>query len=121
MMRDNRMNARIKDLWVAALRSGKYRQTKRVLADKDGYCCLGVLCEVAIQDGMNLRVDPNYHRDDMTVKSYDGATTVPPQKVWMDWAGMPEANPYVAYSSLATLNDGGKSFKFIADIIEREL
>lgn len=28
--------------WVAALRSGKYKQTKRQLQRDDAYCCLGV-------------------------------------------------------------------------------
>jgi len=34
--------------WLAALRSGKYKQGTGFLRDKnDGYCCLGVLCDVA--------------------------------------------------------------------------
>lgn len=33
--------------WVKALRSGKYKQTQKKLKDETGYCCLGVLCEVA--------------------------------------------------------------------------
>lgn len=32
--------------WLEALRSGKYNQTARVLHDDEGYCCLGVACEV---------------------------------------------------------------------------
>ena len=34
--------------WVEALRSGRYKQGKGALCyNKDKYCCLGVLCEVA--------------------------------------------------------------------------
>lgn len=33
--------------WVKALRSGKYKQTKSELKDNNGYCCLGVLCEIS--------------------------------------------------------------------------
>lgn len=32
--------------WVEGLRSGKYKQTKGVLKDCNGYCCLGVAAEV---------------------------------------------------------------------------
>lgn len=34
--------------WVKALRSGKYKQTKRALQDSSGFCCLGVACKVFI-------------------------------------------------------------------------
>lgn len=32
--------------WINALDSGKYKQTKKTLQDKNGYCCLGVGCDV---------------------------------------------------------------------------
>lgn len=32
--------------WVAALRSGKYKQGKFNLCKNDEYCCLGVACEI---------------------------------------------------------------------------
>ena len=35
--------------WVKALRSGKYKQTKRALQNKNGFCCLGVACVVFIK------------------------------------------------------------------------
>lgn len=35
-----------KDLWLQALRSGKYKQDTRCLSSGRGYCCLGVLNEV---------------------------------------------------------------------------
>lgn len=33
-------------IWIAALRSSEYRQTKNALQDGLGYCCLGVACHV---------------------------------------------------------------------------
>ena len=34
--------------WLAALRSGKYKQGRMYLRDNnDNYCCLGIACEVA--------------------------------------------------------------------------
>lgn len=36
--------------WIAALRSGKYKQTKGALQTRQGYCCLGVACKVSIPE-----------------------------------------------------------------------
>lgn len=33
--------------WVAALRSGEYRQTRGELRDAAGFCCLGVACDIS--------------------------------------------------------------------------
>lgn len=41
------MDQRIKQLWLVALRSGKYEQGKRFLRAGEQYCCLGVLCDLA--------------------------------------------------------------------------
>ena len=51
------MNPRIKDLWVKALQSGKYRQGQlRLIREQKTYgtehCCLGVLCELALAEGV---------------------------------------------------------------------
>lgn len=40
------LDKRVKADWVAALRSGKYEQSRYRLKDDRGYCCLGVLCEI---------------------------------------------------------------------------
>lgn len=34
--------------WIDALRSGEYKQTKETLQDKNGFCCLGVACDLFI-------------------------------------------------------------------------
>jgi len=44
------MNAEIKEKWIAALVSGKYSQVKGKLRRDNGYCCLGVLCDIK-EDG----------------------------------------------------------------------
>ncbi len=41
------MDAKLKADWIAALRSGEFKQGHLRLGDKRGYCCLGVLCKVA--------------------------------------------------------------------------
>lgn len=43
------MDAKLKGLWLAALRGGEYQQTTYTLKDSQGYCCLGVLCHVAAE------------------------------------------------------------------------
>lgn len=38
------------DKWIKTLRSGKYNQTKDVLQNEDGYCCLGVACRLFVEN-----------------------------------------------------------------------
>jgi len=49
------MKPEVKERWIAALRSGDYQQTQGALVrtgDHGGYCCLGVLCQLAVEDGV---------------------------------------------------------------------
>lgn len=55
MTTPKKMNPEIKARWLAALRSGEYIQGHQRLRDGDGYCCLGVLCEIAVADGIVQR------------------------------------------------------------------
>ena len=41
------MKSELKAKWLEALRSGKYRQKKKALRTDLGFCCLGVLVDVA--------------------------------------------------------------------------
>lgn len=122
------MKKEIADKWVAALRSGEYKQgTQRLHALIDffdngrdvqkGHCCLGVLCEVAIKDGLEIErdaVDTSVYYDDQdedlphSVMEFTGIRTRIGELV-ID--GSDEA--------LAGLNDAGMSFTEIADIIEK--
>ena len=43
-------------IWIKALRSGEYSQTKTTLEDCDGYCCLGVAVKVLVDDPV-MRID----------------------------------------------------------------
>ena len=40
------MNTQIKQQWVTALRSGEYTQARWNLQTEQGFCCLGVLCDL---------------------------------------------------------------------------
>ena len=47
----------LKQKWIEALRSGKYAQSQLALKNADGYCCLGVLCDIA---GVGTWEEPDF-------------------------------------------------------------
>jgi hypothetical protein len=95
---DAQLDARRRAL-VSALRSGRYRQTQGTLqrvetvdASRNGFCCLGVACEAAIADGLNLLTEP---RGAQVRYSYDnnvGSCTALPPAV-TGWYGFGCDNP----------------------------
>ena len=120
-------------LWIEALRSGEYEQGYGVLRDiNDNYCCLGVACEVAIKNGLNLVVDKVYVIDKICY-SYNGSYIIMTEDV-MEYFGIRTNNgdynwlniqvscgDYTASNALSFDNDCfGKTFNVIADIIEKE-
>ena len=102
------MDKNVVELWVKALRSGKYKQTRRVLKDKNGYCCLGVLAE---EMGVLDEKDECYG-DYETLEKWGKNGTCPLRngEGWIDSMRM----------SLASMNDDGHSFEEIADFIEEQ-
>ena len=126
------MRKEIAERWVAALRSGEYEQSAGFLQTKEGYCCLGVLCDLHMRDtGDGEWLPPEFavgqwrlrYRDDRGV---DGEHT-PPLGV-QEWADM-EDTPKVFFrhrlgtemrDALANLNDGGYTFAQLADLIEEQ-
>jgi len=111
----------IKKKWVDALRSGEYAQGYEILHNEatDTYCCLGVLCDLAIKDG--VPVDTVSFRE---ITMFDDSSSVLPKSV-QKWAGISNKNPSViddgVINTLAGLNDAGLEFYKIADIIEEQL
>jgi hypothetical protein len=93
--------------WVAALRSGEYRQgagrLKATVQGEGQYCCLGVLADLAVKAKV--------------IKTFKGHAAFPSKKV-IKWAGLNSVDGSYADRSLANENDGGNSFKQIARIIE---
>lgn len=113
------MKKKIMKQWVAALRSGEFEQTKNKLDNlKGGYCCLGVLCTLALNEGVcdfNIGDDNGYSTK---IGTYDNAEGMLPKSV-MKWAGMATADGMiVGQGRLTILNDSGVDFKTIAGIIE---
>jgi hypothetical protein len=117
------MNKEIKAKWLAALRSGKYKQAVGALhTDDNAFCCLGVLCDLHAQE-TGAVWDGEYR--------YFKRADIPPTLV-CDWAGLEEANPIIhridlpidtneAALSVAEYNDRKYSFDQIADLIEQHL
>ncbi|HET6917238.1 MAG TPA: hypothetical protein VFH56_14185 [Acidimicrobiales bacterium] len=97
--------------WVAALRSGKYPQTKGRLRAPEGYCCLGVATELAGCKGAWCELDGAYCYGD-----FDAG--MPPEA--QEWLGvsdiLPDSGRYG--DNYASLNDAGASFEEIADHFE---
>lgn len=142
----NAPNPEIMRRWVTALRSGEYTQGRGALrreypSGKIEHCCLGVLTDLAIKDGVpGARAWDAVGRCSSAV-SLDGTEfgTLP---VWVQtWAGVDDSPLFVlpmgdgnhhcenedcpgcvAELSAADLNDSGEwSFNDIATLIEEQL
>ncbi len=116
-----RMNQKIKTEWVALLEEGSLKQGGEQLYNKNtkAYCCLGVLCEMARAEGVVTRVGETYKsKKDGGDMCYD----LLPDAV-MDWSGISSCDPTPQRhkSSLSAMNDGGKTFKQIAKVIEKSM
>jgi hypothetical protein len=106
-----------KRLWLKALRSGEYRQTYGRLYDGNGFCCIGVGCEVAIKNGVSLNIDNGYAAYNPSHVDYYGCFGRPPEE-FLKWAALSEQ----AMQHLVFMNDHDmKSFHEIADYIEANL
>lgn len=120
------MKKEVADKLVAALRSGEYKQTTKVLRDDMGYCCLGVLCDLAIKEDITPGwVQRTNAYGDVSYQT-NGVGGVLPIAV-RKWADMDSDNGTFddvdefeepMRNALSMLNDEGKSFNEIADFIE---
>lgn len=93
-------------LWLKALRSGEFKQGFGKLGNsKVGYCCLGVACVVARENGV--------------ISRFNGQGGFLPEKV-KDWLGLRNSGGEYGNNSLVHLNDSkNKTFDEIADVIEK--
>ncbi len=110
------MKEKYAKMWIKALRSGKYKQTKGKLCVVNGktvkYCCLGVLCHI---------LKTPYKRGE-NYKIYDSETNSLPTSV-KDETGIRTCFANYGERSdetLIILNDDKEyTFKEIADVIEK--
>lgn len=136
------MKADVKAQWITELRSGDWAQGTGVLhrmndEGKHFYCCLGVLCELAVKAGVlpeavkgrdgvsswmfQYEAPEAHHNDGIN------ATTLP--RSVRAWAGVdhediiidPDGNGFGLPMYASGANDSGMSFDEIADLIEKNV
>ena len=135
------MNPTIKARWTAWLRAnadkqsvGKLSRTFSAVEDRlVGFCCLGGLCELAVQDGVivSMVLGGDMVRYVNYGANADWSGDVLPEAV-AAWAGLESCDPEVRVTvppdgqtglhSLTALNDDYRfNFNQIADLIDEQL
>ncbi len=123
------MNPEIKAQWVAALRSGKYAKGIGALRDEGKFCCLGVLCELAVAAGVAMKSER------LGSVYYSAPNGDYPERCFLpepvaQWAGLDSLSPRIRVShdplsaprTLSTINDSTyATFEDIASMIEEQL
>lgn len=111
------MDKEIADKWVKALRSGKYKQGESVLCkveDKNvKYCCLGVLCHIL---GTPYTVEDGCKK--YGCEEDEQAFCRLPFAVMLQTEMKSGIGRLDEFTTLSNLNDRGKSFEEIANVIE---
>lgn len=141
---NTKMNPEVKAKWLERLRSGTIPQIAGRLGNTEGgRCCLGVLCDIAVEEGVipEAVLDPvsGYYRygnpNGLPLGVFDtnGTSTATLPVGVQTWAGVrgkelelpvpvnfnPERNPAKV---ITLLNDAaGYTFPQIADVIEEQL
>ncbi len=108
----------IKNKWVKALRSGKYKQGTGQLRSENGmsFCCLGVLATIVDPYQKTWEPTNGYFADEES----PGKWGLSIHEVQAQLLGKGGLGVGVA-QKLGKFNDNGKSFKWIASYIERYL
>lgn len=110
-MSNPKVDPTIKTKWIEALRSGTYDQCTTVLRSGTGFCCLGVLADITGAEWIDQ--DPEEYEYEYIARIGDNTyDQMPPEGL----GGLDMA----AFDRLATMNDSGKTFAEIADVIEQE-
>lgn len=119
------MNPQIKTKWLEALRSGEYPQDTNFLRTDNGFCCMGVLCDIAHSEGIGTWKDPGESISNPTLyytflvkTETEKFTSLIPWTIG-DWAGLDPNGALV--TRLMSMNDSGYSFEQIANKIEETL
>lgn len=115
------MKREIRDKWVKALRSGRYKQGQGSLRSADNYfCCLGVLYDVCDSDGWEPVFEHICDEDSASYAVRDRVLECDLPEEWLP-DGYQGLRRYDHQSDLAKLNDNGDSFSEIADYIEQNI
>lgn len=118
------MNARVKQLWMEALRNGEYPQGTGYLYRDGKYCCLGVLCDLHSKETGTKWV---LYPDERNIHLYLNSRYGLPLEV-VQWSGLTLMDPVIDGFTLSSYNDGVENngipftrFPEMADLIENAL
>ena len=117
------MREEVKQAWIEALESGRYKQGEDVLrrvTEEDGecFCALGVLCDIS---GRGEWMEPDYRGESpyailVGVLVQDATWKYLPGDV-ARWAGVDDLLVQVRGETVAGRNDGGATFAEIAALL----
>lgn len=109
---ENKLPVEFKAKWVAALRSGEYKQGRAQLYNRalDTYCCLGVACKITAP---SVEIPMAGH----ILHTFDEYASIP--NIIKGYISSSETEN--AIYKLIRMNDAGTSFEEIADWIETNL
>lgn len=115
------MKKKIKEQWIQALRSGEYSQTAGCLHSENGFCCLGVLTDLYLKEFDEEWTAGDPSDEVLSYHVHQNYNYLPLDVV--DWAGLDSESPMIVMQdgekdALANMNDEGKTFEEIAQIIE---
>ena len=124
------MDTKTKNKWLKALRSGEYKQGSGALRETttdtevkggDQYCCLGVLCDIVEPKKWN-RTGHRWKNGESENGGFPRGELMKKLGLTKPWTRNEddEGNDDIAHK-LASMNDDGKSFKYIANWIEKRL
>ncbi len=137
------MNLEVKAKWVEGLKSGKFPQAGGALKTEEGFCCLGVLCEVTGLGTWGEKEEYLYGGGIIRASHYvmgkSSKTEVLPDPLF-EAVGLDAKNPDVnipdelmpqlkaicgdalqtSVRTLSWLNDKGVPFPLMAQLIERD-
>jgi hypothetical protein len=117
------MNAERAALWVSALRSGEFKQGRKLLRSYDGekWCCLAVLCEVYRREtGNGEWIDKPGMAPAFSLDGYPFRSYAPP--VVAEWMGLndEEEGKQNSQAYWVRKNENYWSFERIADLIAKD-
>jgi hypothetical protein len=131
-----KMKPEVKALVVAALRSGEFKQTQATLRRGDGFCCLGVICEIYRREtgnGLWVPLDAPVPGDEDRLAFIADTQHSIRERVFLptevaEWCGFDTDEPYHSdpvvngfSTTAADMNDSGNTFLEIAAVIKENL
>lgn len=110
--------------WIEALESGEYQQGQGYLRSNDGFCCLGVVCDLV--DPKRWTDDGHKDADLEGIQNWEGEDQILPTDVaakvgLSQYGGIGDGSNWgydeLARENLTDLNDDGASFTDIAGLL----